>query len=108
MADQDVMYYSQFQGGASMKNPIVHLCPYDLWKITFKILVKTAGQVYIGALVEATETNDDYGDLEDIVIGTDESTVSQYIVLDTKDEDRFELVPQGSIRTDSIIRQKRR
>jgi len=85
MADREVMYYPSFQGGIAMSNPVVHLCPYDITKITLKMLVKTAGQVYIGALVQAVETNDDYGDLEDIVIGTADSSTNLFQVLDTGD-----------------------
>ncbi|KKK56942.1 hypothetical protein LCGC14_3059460, partial [marine sediment metagenome] len=60
-------------------------CPYDEVEITLKMIVKTSGQIYIGALVQAIETVDDFGDLEDIVIGTDESNVNMFQVLDTSD-----------------------
>ena len=83
--DLQVMYYGQFQGGSAMSNPVVHLCPYDIVKVTLKMKVAAGATVYIGSLGAVVATNDDYGDLEDYTVGTDELTSTMFQVLDTLD-----------------------
>lgn len=85
MADAEVMYFSKFQGGLSMSNPIVHLCPYDVVEVTLKMKVAAGATVYIGSIGATVATADDYGDLEDYTVGTDELNEAMYIVLDTMD-----------------------
>ena len=85
MADQEVLYYPNFQGGLAMSNPIVHLCPYDVVKITLKMKVAAAGEIYIGALGECVDSGDTYADLSDLDVGTADNGLAMFQVLDTLD-----------------------
>jgi hypothetical protein len=85
MADLEVLNYPMFQSGPSWKNPVIFESPIDVKKVTIKLKVLTSARIRVSGIVEVVQTNNDYGDLEDVTASTNNSDTVMFIVLDTQD-----------------------
>jgi len=85
MVDADVMYFQSWVGSSGMQTPVIQFCPCPVQDITLKLQVKTASELFIGAIAALVQANDSYVDLDELTMAGDETATALFIVLDTPD-----------------------